>query len=94
VTKAEIISKVSESTGIDKVIVSVALESFFVEVKDALSSNENLYVRGFGSFIVKTRKAKKARNISLGKTVMVPEHQVPAFKPSKEFIEQVKTKKK
>ncbi len=91
-TKAEIISKVSDSTGIDKVLVSVALESFFVEVKDALAGNDNVYVRGFGSFIVKTRKAKKARNISVGATVMVPEHQVPAFKPAKEFVEQIKGK--
>ena len=91
-TKAEIISKVSDSTGIDKVLVSVALESFFVEVKDALAGNDNVYVRGFGSFIVKTRKAKKARNISVGATVMVPEHQVPAFKPAKEFVEQIKSK--
>jgi DNA-binding protein HU-beta len=92
VTKAEIIAKVADSTGIDKVLVSVALESFFIEVKSSLASDENVYVRGFGSFIVKTRKAKKARNISVGATVMVPEHQVPSFKPAKEFVEQIKHK--
>lgn len=89
-TKAELISKIADSTGRDKVDVSVILESFFVEVKDSLATSENVYVRGFGSFIVKTRKAKKARNISKGATVMVPEHNVPAFKPSKEFVEQIK----
>lgn len=89
-TKAEAIAKISEDTGIDKLIVSDTLESFFDTVKDTLISGEALYVRGFGSFINKKRAAKKARDISKKTTVMVPEHYVPSFKPAKEFTESVK----
>jgi len=66
------------------------LEAFFITVKDSLSENENIYVRGFGSFIVKQRAEKTARNILLKSTIIVPAHYIPLFKPSKEFINQVK----
>lgn len=90
-TKAEAIAAISEKTGIDKASVSTTLEAFFVTVKDSLAEGEPLYVRGFGSFINKKRAAKKARNISKQTTVTVPEHHVPSFKPSKEFVELIKT---
>lgn len=90
-TKAEVIAKISDKTGIDKVTVSDTLEAFFVAVKDTLVSGDALYVRGFGSFVNKKRAAKKARNISEETTVMVPEHFVPSFKPAKEFLENVKS---
>lgn len=90
-TKAEAIAAISDKTGIDKANVSATLEAFFVTVKDTMASGEALYVRGFGSFVNKKRAAKKARNISKKTTVTVPEHYVPSFKPSKEFIELIKT---
>ena len=93
-TKAEAITAISDKTGIDKASVSTTLEAFFVTVKDTMADGEALYVRGFGSFVNKKRAAKKARNISKKTTVMVPEHFVPSFKPSKEFIELVKSKVK
>ncbi|UBM60523.1 integration host factor subunit beta [Marinilongibacter aquaticus] len=89
-TKAEAIATISEKTGIDKASVSSTLEAFFVTVKTSLSEGEPLYIRGFGSFINKKRAAKKARNISKKITVTVPEHHVPSFKPSKEFVELIK----
>lgn len=91
-TKAEAIAAISEKTGIDKAHVSTTLEAFFVTVKETLGEGEALYVRGFGSFINKKRAAKKARNISKKTTVTVPEHHVPSFKPSKEFVEMIKAK--
>lgn len=91
-TKAEVIAKISDKTGIDKLTVSDTLEAFFVTVKDTLVEGDAIYVRGFGSFINKKRAAKKARNISEETTVMVPEHYVPSFKPAKEFLESVKSK--
>lgn len=90
-TKAEVISAIADKTGIDRVSVSTTLESFFETVKDTLSANDAVYVRGFGSFVNKKRAAKKARNISAKTTVLVPEHYVPSFKPAKEFTEQVKS---
>jgi DNA-binding protein HU-beta len=88
--KADIITTISEKTGVPKVDVLVAMEAFFKEVKDTLADGENLYVRGFGSFIVKTRKAKIGRNIKKNIAIEIPEHQIPAFKPSKVFVEQIK----
>lgn len=92
--KADIVSIISEKTGIPKVDVLVTLESFFQEVKSQVSSGENLYVRGFGSFITKRRAAKIGRNIKRNVAVNIPEHYIPAFKPSKEFVLEVKTKYK
>ena len=88
--KADIITRISERTGVPKVDVLVSLEAFFKEVKETLSEGENLYVRGFGSFIRKTRKAKIGRNIKKNESIEIPEHDIPAFKPSKVFVEAIK----
>lgn len=88
--KADIINLISEKTGVPKVDVLVTLESFFQEVKTALASGENLYIRGFGSFVRKTRKAKVGRNIKKNIAIQIPEHDIPAFKPSKAFSDLIK----
>ena len=90
-TKAEVISEITDRTGIDKTDVSVAVETFFTVVKDSLAEGENIYVRGFGSFINKKRARKVARNISKNTAIIIDEHFVPSFKPSKVFIEKVKS---
>ncbi|NBA85899.1 integration host factor subunit beta [Emticicia sp. CRIBPO] len=90
-TKAEAISIIADKTGVDKANVSITIEAFFETVKETLASGDAIYVRGFGSFVNKKRAEKKARNISQKTTVTVPEHFIPSFKPSKEFVEQVKT---
>lgn len=92
-TKADVIAAVSEKTGIEKADVSTALESFFEVVKDNLAGGENIYIRGFGSFINKQRAAKIARNISKNTAIEIPAHSVPSFKPAKVFVEQVKGSK-
>lgn len=84
------VTKISESTGIAKVDVLVTLESFFKEVKESLQEGENVYVRGFGSFIVKKRAKKIGRNIKKNTAIEIPEHYIPAFKPAKVFVESVK----
>lgn len=89
-TKAEVIVEISQKTGIDKADVSASLEGFFAVVKNALSSGENVYIRGFGSFIVKHRKEKVGRIISQNKSIIIPAHNVPSFKPAKVFVEKVK----
>jgi DNA-binding protein HU-beta len=89
-TKADIVSEISKSTGVDKASVLLTIEKFMDIVKDSLADGENVYLRGFGSFIVKTRSQKTARNISKNQTIIIPEHQIPAFKPAKVFMEQVK----
>jgi DNA-binding protein HU-beta len=89
-TKAEIVSEIAKSTGIDKNTVLATVEKFMETVKDSLANNENVYLRGFGSFIVKTRSQKTARNISKNTTLIIPEHNIPAFKPAKVFMDQVK----
>jgi DNA-binding protein HU-beta len=91
--KADLITQISEKTGIPKVDVLVTLETMFREVKESLASGENIYIRGFGSFITKKRAAKIGRNIKKNVAVEIPEHFIPAFKPSKEFVQEVKTKK-
>lgn len=88
--KADLINKISDKTGIPKVDVLVTLETMFKEIKSSLTSGENLYVRGFGSFIVKKRAAKIGRNIKKNIAVAIPEHFIPAFKPSKEFMKDIK----
>ena len=88
--KADLINNISEKTGIPKVDVLVTLENMFTEIKATLASGENLYVRGFGSFIVKKRAAKIGRNIKKNVAVHIPEHFIPAFKPAKEFMKDVK----
>lgn len=84
------VSKIAETTGIPKVDVLVTLETFFKEVKTALTSDDAVYIRGFGSFIVKKRAAKVGRNIKKNIAVDIPEHFIPAFKPAKEFMQMVK----
>lgn len=88
--KADLINLISEKTGVPKVDVLVSLESFFANVKETMASGENIYIRGFGSFIVKKRAAKVGRNIKKNTSVFIPAHFIPAFKPAKEFVEQVK----
>lgn len=89
-TKAEIIAEISTKTGIEKVDVQEAVEAFFKVVKDSMVNGENVYVRGFGSFVVKKRAKKTARNISKNTAIIIPEHYVPSFKPAKVFVEKVK----
>jgi len=89
-TKADIVNEIAKSTGIDKVSVLATVESFMDVVKGSLAKNENVYLRGFGSFIVKKRAQKTARNISKNTTIIIPEHNIPAFKPAKTFVAQVK----
>ena len=84
-TKAELINEMAITTGYDKKTISVVVESFMENVKSNLADGENVYLRGFGSFITKTRKAKVARNITQQTSLFVPEHKVPYFKPAKEF---------
>jgi len=91
--KADLINRISEKTGIPKVDVLVTLENLFTEVKKSLGEGENIYIRGFGSFITKKRAAKIGRNIKKNTAVEIPEHFIPAFKPSKEFVQQIKEKK-
>ena len=93
-TKAEIVSDIAKKTGVDKTTVLNTVEAFMSTVKESLANEENVYLRGFGSFIVKTRSQKTARNISKGTTIIIPEHKIPAFKPAKVFMEQVKQNEK
>ncbi len=89
-TKADLINDVSKKTGIEKVIVKETVEAFMDAIKDSLKSNNNVYLRKFGSFVVKKRAEKTARNISKNTTIVIPEHYIPSFKPSKMFTEEVK----
>jgi DNA-binding protein HU-beta len=90
VTKADIISEIAEKTGIDKADVSVTVEAFFSVVKNSMAEGENIYVRGFGSFVNKKRARKIARNISKNTAMVIDEHYIPSFKPSKVFVEKIK----
>ena len=89
-TKADIVSEISKSTGIEKVTVQKTVEAFMESVKGSLGKNQNVYLRGFGSFIVKQRAQKTARNISKNTTIIIPAHKIPAFKPAKTFVGKVK----
>lgn len=89
-TKADIVNEISRSTGLEKAAVLAIVEKFMEVVKDSMAGGDNVYLRGFGSFVVKTRKEKTARNISQNTTIRIPEHKVPAFKPSRVFLDQVK----
>ncbi|MFY8188626.1 MAG: HU family DNA-binding protein [Flavobacterium sp.] len=91
-TKADIVAKISEKLGLEKGDVQATVESFMEEVKNSLESGDNVYLRGFGSFIIKTRAEKTGRNISKNTTIKIPAHNIPAFKPAKVFVEGVKTK--
>lgn len=91
-TKADIVNNISDQLGIDKTDVQATVESFMSEIKGSLESGENVYLRGFGSFIIKTRAEKTGRNISKNVAVKIPAHNIPAFKPAKIFINGVKSK--
>ncbi len=93
-TKADVINEIAERTGLEKTDVSATVESFFTVVKDSLADGENIYVRGFGSFINKKRAKKIARNISKNTAIVIDEHYIPSFKPSKMFVERIKSSDK
>ena len=88
--KSDLINNISDKTGIPKVDVLVTVESLIKEIKTNIAKGENIYIRGFGSFITKKRAAKIGRNIKKNVAVHIPEHYIPAFKPSKEFVNEVK----
>ena len=89
-TKADIVNEIAKSTGVEKVMVQTIVEAFMDNVRNSLIENNNVYLRGFGSFIVKKRAQKTARNISKNTTIIIPEHNIPAFKPAKTFTLSVK----
>jgi len=89
-TKADIVNEISKNTGIEKITVQKTVESFMEIVKDSLTKEKNVYLRGFGSFITKKRAQKTARNISKNTTIIIPEHFIPSFKPAKSFVSKVK----
>lgn len=91
-TKAEIVSNISDKSGIEKADVLATVEAFMEEVKNSLENGDNVYLRGFGSFIIKTRAEKTGRNISKNTTIKIPAHNIPSFKPAKVFVEGVKSK--
>ena len=89
-TKADIVSEIAKSTGVEKVQVQAIVEAFMESIKTSLTQKNNVYLRCFGSFIVKKRAKKVARNISKNTTITIPEHNIPAFKPAKSFAAKVK----
>ena len=89
--KADLVNAISEKTGVAKVDVLVTLEELFKEIKTTMTGGENVYIRGFGSFVIKRRAKKVGRNIKKGKSIEIPEHFIPSFKPAKVFVEQVKS---
>ena len=91
-TKADIVNRISDKTGIEKADVQAVVENFMSEIKRSLEGGENVFLRGFGSFIVKTRAEKTGRNISKNTTIKIPAHNIPAFKPAKVFVESIKEK--
>ncbi len=93
-TKADVISEIADKTGIDKGDVSASIEAFFSVVKSSMAEGKNIYVRGFGSFVNKKRAQKIARNISKNTAIVIDAHYVPSFKPSKVFVEKIKSSNK
>ncbi|MBN9293234.1 MAG: integration host factor subunit beta [Flavobacteriia bacterium] len=93
-TKADIINEISNATGVEKNEVSKTVEAFMTSIKNTMAKGENVYLRGFGSFVVKRRAEKTGRNISKNTTIIIPAHNIPSFKPAKVFVEQVKTQVK
>ena len=89
-TKADIVANISDKSGIEKADVLATVEAFMEEVKGALENGDNVYLRGFGSFIIKKRAEKTGRNISKNTTIKIPAHNIPAFKPAKVFTDVVK----
>ncbi|WP_303822475.1 HU family DNA-binding protein [Apibacter mensalis] len=90
-TKADIVNSISSKLGLEKVETQKVVEVFMDEIKTAMAKGENVYLRGFGTFLIKKRAAKTGRNISKNTTIKIPAHNVPAFKPAKSFVEDVKT---
>ncbi|NMC37259.1 MAG: integration host factor subunit beta [Bacteroidales bacterium] len=90
-TKADIVNEIAKNTGIEKVTVQKTVEAFMETIKHSMVTGSNVYLRGFGSFIVKKRAKKTARNISKNTTIIIPAHNIPAFKPAKSFINKVKS---
>ena len=88
-TKADIVADIAKKTGVDKTTALVIVEAFMASAKNSLINDENVYLRGFGSFILKKRAQKTARNISKNTTIIIPEHNIPAFKPAKTFMQDV-----
>jgi DNA-binding protein HU-beta len=93
-TKAEIVAEIASKTGIEKVAVQATVEAFMETVKASMIKGNNVYLRGFGSFIIKGRAQKTGRNISKNTTIIIPAHKIPAFKPAKSFANNVKKKLK
>lgn len=88
-TKAEIVNEIARTTGVDKASVLAIVEKFMEVVKDSLANDENVYLRGFGGFVVKRRAEKTARNISKNTTIIIPAHNIPLFKPANSFKERI-----
>ncbi|MDR0364713.1 MAG: integration host factor subunit beta [Bacteroidales bacterium] len=93
-TKAEIVAEIAARTNVEKVVVQHVVESFMESVKEAMGQGENVYLRGFGSFIIKERKQKVGRNIKEKKSIVIPAHCIPAFKPANTFADEIKQKVK
>jgi DNA-binding protein HU-beta len=89
-TKADIVAGIAEETGLERTEALKAVESFMTNIKSSLAKGQNVYLRGFGSFIVKERAEKTGRNISRNTTIIIPAHNIPSFKPAKTFVDQVK----
>jgi len=89
-TKADVVNEISRNTGIEKVVVQRTVEAFMETVKDSLVDGKNVYLRGFGSMVVKKRAEKTARNISKNTIMIIPAHNIPSFKPAKTFAAKVK----
>ncbi len=90
-TKAEIVAEIANKTGIEKVTVQQTVESFMDALKNSMINGQNVYLRGFGSFIIKKRAEKTGRNISKNTTIIIPAHNIPSFKPAKTFVNKVKS---
>jgi DNA-binding protein HU-beta len=88
--KADLVNTIAEKTKIPKVDVLVVVESFFQEVKDAMADGQNVYIRGFGSFIIKRRAKKVGRDIKKNQSIDIPEHFIPSFKPAPVFMDHVR----
>ena len=89
-TKAEIVAEIANKTGIEKVAVQATVEAFMDSIKNSMTTGQNVYLRGFGSFIIKKRAEKTGRNISKNTTLIIPAHNIPSFKPAKTFVNKVK----
>ena len=89
-TKADVVTEIAKSTGYEKTVVATVAEAFMESVKGSLEQKNNVYLRGFGTFVVKRRARKVARNITKNTSIVIPEHDIPTFKPSPSFAEKVK----